>query len=115
MLLEKYLKDNIILVIPNNLKNTVLKDLNNLDSIFNLKIISLKELVDSITYTYDSKTIYYLVSNHHYKYDIALMYLENMKYFDNNNYQDAKFNELFKIKKELEEHNLLIYNDIFKN
>ena len=40
MLLEKILEDNIVLVIPSQIKDIVLSKLNSLDKIYNIKIIS---------------------------------------------------------------------------
>ncbi|MBR3523161.1 MAG: PD-(D/E)XK nuclease family protein [Bacilli bacterium] len=113
MLLDNILHDNSILVIPNNIKKTVLEEINNLDKIYNIKIMSKEELLNTITFNYDEKTICYLMSK--FKYDIALMYLNNLKYIDNKNYNNSKLDFLVEMKNELDENNLLIYNELFKS
>ena len=114
MLLD-YLEDNIVLVIPDSIKNNVLKIINSLDTIYNLKIMNKDELLKSLTYSYDEKTIYYLMNKYHYKYDIALMYLNNIKYIDYQKYNNTKLDDLVKIKNKLADNNLLIYNQLLKN
>ena len=52
MLLD-YLEDNIVLVIPDSIKNNVLKIINSLDTIYNLKIMNKDELLKSLTYSYN--------------------------------------------------------------
>ena len=109
MLLD-YLEDNVVLVIPSSIKNGILKKINNLDTIYNIKIMAKEELLSALTFTYDEKAIYYLINKYHYKYDIALMYLNNIKYLDNKDYTNPKLQKLKEIKDELEANNLLIYN-----
>lgn len=104
-------KDNSILIIPNNIKKKVLLKLNDLDSIYNIKILSLNEFINILTFTYDEEAIYYLMKKYNIKYEVAKVYLCNIKYIDeNNNYNVKKLTKLKEIKKELIDNNLLIFD-----
>ena len=104
-------KDNMIIV--TNDKKSLLEELNKTDKLFNIKIISLKELIDNFTYYYDEKALYFLVSKYNVKPSIAKEYLENLKYIDKD-YQEEKLIFLKNIKEELEKEKLTIRNELFK-
>lgn len=106
------IENNSILVIPNTIKNKVIKELNK--KALNIKIISLKELIKKYTFDYNEKTIYYLMKKESIKYDIAKNYIENIYYIEDKNYENIKLDKLVEIKKYLEENNLLIYDNLFK-
>ena len=108
------LNDLIILVIPNNIKEEILLKINELDNIYNIKIMNLSEFINKLTFTYDDKSIYYLINKYKIKYEVAKVYLDNIKYIENSN-SIKKLNKLYKIKQELIDNNLLIYDDLFKS
>ena len=110
-----FIKDNIILVVPNSIKNNILLYLNNLDKIYNIKIMSLDELIKRLTFNYDKEAIYYLMSNYNIKYDVSCNYLNNIKYIENKDYNNKKLNKLVEIKEELISNNLLIYDKYIDN
>ena len=107
-MLNELIENNMILVLPNNMKENVIKEVSSLDKIYNIKFMSLKELIDSLTFTYDERSIYYLIKKYDMNYDVANIYLNNLKYVVNN--VSDKTNKLTKIKNELIENNLLIYD-----
>ena len=107
-MLNELIENNMILVLPNNMKENVIKEVSSLDKIYNIKFMSLKELIDSLTFTYDERSIYYLIKKYDMNYDVANIYLNNLKYTVNN--VSDKTNKLTKIKNELIENNLLIYD-----
>ena len=107
-MLKELIENNMILVLPNNMKENVIKEVSSLDKIYNIKFMSLKELIDSLTFTYDERSIYYLIKKYDMNYDVANIYLNNLKYAVNN--VSDKTNKLTKIKNELIENNLLIYD-----
>ena len=113
MNLNDFINDNSILIIPNNLKEEILLKINGLNSIFDIKIMNLDEFIDKLTFTYDNKSIYYLINKYKIKYEVAKVYLENIKYIENNS-PIKKLNKLYKIKQELINNNLLIYDNLFK-
>ena len=107
---ETFIQDNIVLVIPNTIKKQVLLKLNEFENIFNIKIMSLEELINSITFKYSEESIYYLIKKYDMNYDVALMYLNNIKYVNDINVSSNKIEKLKNIKNELDENNLLIYD-----
>ena len=107
------IENNSILIIPNNTKEKILKELNK--KTLNIKIMSLKELIKKYTFDYNEKTIYHLMKKESIKYDIAKNYIENIYYIENKIYNNIKLDKLVEIKKYLEENNLLIYDNLFKN
>ena len=106
------IENNSILIIPNTIKNKIIKELNT--KTLNIKIISLKELIKKYTFDYNEKTIYHLMKKESIKYDIAKNYIENIYYIEDKNYENIKLDKLVEIKKYLEENNLLIYDNLFK-
>jgi len=107
------IENNSILIIPNTIKNKTIEKLNN--KMLNIKIMSLNELIKKYTFDYNEKTIYYLMKKENIKYDIAKNYIKNIYYIENKNYNNKKLDKLVNIKKYLEENNLLIYDNLFKN
>ena len=105
--------DNSILIIPNNIKKNILFKLN--DEVHNIKLMSLNEFINLATFSYDEKSIIFLIEKYNLKYDAAIKYLSNLKYLNKNNYKSKKLNFLLEIKKDLDENNLLIYDDLFLN
>ena len=58
-----------VLIVKNNIKNKIIEELNN-NGLFNIKVMSLKEVLNKYYFTYDEKTIYYLVSKYNYNIDV---------------------------------------------
>ena len=108
------LLDNTLLIVPNKTKKDILIDINNKEKLYNYKIMDIKEFTDNYDFSYDAKSIVYLMNKYNFKYDKAKMYLDNIKYV-NKEYNNEKIDNLYSIKKELEDNNLLIKNDLFKN
>lgn len=118
-MLKDLIEDDIILITPNSIKINILKEISNFDKLLNIKYMTLKELINSFTFTYDERSIYYLIKNYNMNYDVALMYLNNIKYVNNKDYKNDKINYLVKLKEELNNNNLLNYdkniNEFVKN
>ena len=74
----------------------------------NQKIMTMDEFISKIFFSYDEKTIYYLMNKYNIKYDIAMTYLKNMIYVNDET-------TLSTMKRDLINQNLLIYNDFLKN
>ena len=106
------IENNSILIIPNSIKNKIIKELNK--KLLNIKIMTLQELIKKYTFDYNEKTVYHLMKKESIKYDTALNYIKNLYYIENTNYNNIKLDKLVKIKKYLEENNLLIYDKLIK-
>lgn len=109
----KELKNNNLLICPSNIKKNILQELNKLNKLINIKFMTIEELIKKYYFDYDNKTILYLINNYHINYDIAIIYLKNIYYINDSNYTDSKLNKLKNIKKDLQEHNLLIEDKLF--
>lgn len=109
--LKDYLTDNTLLIIPSNIKKQIIKYLNNMKKMLNIKILTEGELKKHLFFDYDEKTIHYLV-NQNISYSNAKEILNNLYYIDdktNNEKQDYLKN----IYKKLIENNLLIFDKYF--
>ena len=103
-----------ILLIPNNIKNKVIKKVREKYFNYNIKFMSLEDFSKKVTFTYDEKTIYYLMKEYSYNYSTALVYLDNL-YYISDKLDNNKMNKLKEIKNYLDENNLLIYDDVFRD
>lgn len=109
----KNLKDNTLLIIPSYLKEKTL--LSFCDELKNIKIMTDKEFIRSYYFDYDLETIYYLMNKYKIKYEVVLVYLKNLYYIKDKDYNNDKLNKLVEIKKELDSNKLLKYNPLFLN
>lgn len=107
------IKDNTLLIVPNHLKQSILLKLNN--SLTNIKVMTINEFLKEYLFDYTKQTIYYLMTKYNIKYDIANIYLKNIYYVENKDYNNDKLNKLVEIKNELSKEGLLVYNRLFKN
>ena len=105
--------NNKILIIPNNIKTKVVKNINNLPKLSNVKILTDQEFITNLTIDYNEKAIIYLMNNKNLSYQNAKEILKNIKYATNDNNDCPKLQELTNIKNELLEKNLLIINKQF--
>lgn len=80
----------------------------------NIKAMSFEEFIKKFMFDYDERAIIYIMNKYNVKYEIALKYLKNIYYIKDKEYNIKKLDYLRKIKLELDEKNLLIYNKQFK-
>ena len=115
MELKEYICDDLLLIVPRNCKEKVIKTVSSLSFFHNYKIMDEVQLKEALYYSYDMKAIHYLVKNYHFKPENAIQYLENM-YFVNEKetYQSKKLEAIQTIKKELMQNHLLKENKFFK-
>lgn len=113
MNIEKLLKDNTIIICEYNKKVNLLKKFSK-ESLLNISFYSLKEIREKLLFSYNYKAVYYLMDKYGFNYDVSYMYINNMYYVEDKKYQSEKLNTLVYLKKELDENNLLIYDEIFK-
>ena len=108
------LKDNTIIIVPNYLKEQTLLYINSTQKLKNIKVMSLKSFIENYFFSYNEQAIYFLINKYGIKYDIASMYLNNMYFIEYKDYKSNKLNKLVKLKQELDDNNLLIYNKLFR-
>lgn len=110
----KDIQDNTIIICEDNYKNYILKSMSQNHIFLNVKFYTKKAFLDEYLFSYNEKTIYYLVNKYKLKVEIAKMYLNNLYCVENKVYDSPKLNYLVSLKKELDEQKLLKYNDDFK-
>lgn len=106
------IKDNTLIIVPVYLKDKVLLSLNH--ELKNIKVMSFDSFLDNFLFTFDEKTVYHLMHEYNLKYDLALMYLNNLRFIENKKYNSSKLTKLVKLKEYLDKCNLLIYNVGFR-
>lgn len=105
--------NNKIVIVKDSMKNSLLKYINNFSKLLNIKIITLSELKKNLYFDYKNEAIYYLCNKYNVVSNIARIYLENLYYI--NDFNDDKILFLNKVKKELDDNGLLIYNKLFSS
>ena len=102
-----------IVLIPNSIKNNIIKEVRKKYYNYNIKFLSLEEFIEKYTFSYNNKTIYYLMHEYNLNLSSAMVYLKNLYYIDVN-IQSKKMNTLINMKKFLDDNNLLIHDKYFK-
>lgn len=105
--------NEVLLIVPNNLKNKILDYFNHYDNFVNYKMMSLDEVRDHIYFSYDVRAVLYLMQHYLFNMDAASDVLESLYYLDKDSYVDDKLNNLVKMKEELDREKLLYYDDMF--
>ncbi len=105
---------NTLLIIKDNLKDKILTFLNQSNKLINLKIMTLNEFNKHYFFDYDERTIYYLTTKYNFSVKNAKLYLDNIKYILNLNFDLEKITNLKTIYQDLKEHNLLKFDFLFK-
>ena len=108
----EFLKNNLLIICPNSYKKAILNYLSNNKKLFVLKFMTKEEYLKKIKFDYDIKAIHYLVRKG-MKVDNAITFLDNLLYIEDKEYHNEKLDYLVKLKKELDDHQLLIYDKLF--
>ena len=108
----EFLCDNLLIICPNSYKLAILKYLNDNKLIFNIKFMTILEYKKHLLFDYDVNAVHYLVKKG-MKVDNAITILNNLYYIENKKYNNSKLDYLVNIKKELDNNNLLIYDNLF--
>lgn len=109
----KQIEQESILIIPNVLRSKVLKYINSLDKLINVKLYSLDEIRNHLYFSYDEEAILYLMDKYNYKYEVSHTLIDNMYYIEDKDYSSNKLNNLVKLKKELEDLSFLKKDNLF--
>jgi len=108
------ISEKTLLICNQSTKNLVLKKLNTLDKLLDLKIMNPYEFLKHYFFSYDEETIYYLTKNYNIKREIAIIYLENIKYIIETDLDNNKVKFLQGIYHDLQTKNLLKYDKLFQ-
>lgn len=115
MNIESFLKDNTLLIVPNNLKIKILMMFDKFNELKNIKIMSLEDVLRHLYFDYNEETIFRMMTKYSLKYNISKVYIENMYYIDTYLYDSDKLNDLVLKFRFLLDNNLLIVDGLFKN
>ncbi len=107
------IKDNTLLIIPNEIKEEMILKITSENNLLDIKYISLEELYKKF-FNYDVKAIYYLMDKYKFKYEVAKVYLDNMFYVKDD-FDDDKLKLLLKLKDEVKDYIVTSRTDIYKN
>ena len=99
-----------LIICNDNDKELILKR----NKLINIKVLNMNEFISKYCFDYDEDAILYLMNKYNMKYEIALMYIKNIYYIENKDYGIKKLDFLVQIKKELDENQLLKYNEYFQ-
>lgn len=101
--------NNKIVILNDYAKKSFIKKINKL---INVKVITLSELKKKYYFDYDNKAIYFVSNKYNCIPEIAKIYIENIYFIGD--IDTKKVNFLKEIKDELDNNNLLTYNNLFK-
>ncbi len=104
--------NNAIVICCEDEKFNILKSIKKL---VNIKLYSMSEFIKAYYFDYDEKAIIYLINKYDIKYEVAKEYLDNLIYIEDKKYDNDKLDFLVSIKRDLIEHNLLVFNNRFRN
>lgn len=111
-LIDKYRDLDLLVVTPNSSKMTLLKEYSK--ELINIKYMTKEEFKSYYFYSYDNKTISYLISKYNWNLDVVKIYLNNLYVIDiNKDYKSDKLVFLQDLKKELIDNNLLYFDKSF--
>ena len=111
----KDIEEEVLCIVPNILKEKVLREIDRLKKLVNVKILSFSNLKRELYFDYDESAILYLMSKYHYKYEVAKNYIDYMYYLEDKVYQSDKLRMLLNLKMELMENQLLTVSNDFIN
>ena len=104
-----------IIICPNEEKLNILEKIEDNNKLHSIKFMTINEYINNYYFSYDTKTIYYLMKKYNFNIDVVKVYLKNLYYIDEHKeYKNKKLLFLKNIKKELIDNNLLYFNNIFK-
>lgn len=108
------IEDNSLLIIPQVLRNKVLKYFNDNQIFKNIKIMTFNELKKGLLFDYTNQTINYVIKKLNVSYAIAVEYINSLYYIDDAT-KNEKMEFLKNLKDELDKENLLEYDSLFNN
>ena len=115
-MLKEYLNNELLIICPNSTKNTILNDLKNKNTLYQIKFMSIEEFIENYFYKYDERANVFLMEKYNVIMNVSKVYLENMYAISTEKeYKSKKLNDLKEKKEQLIKNNLLIFNKGFKD
>ena len=113
MNITDYLNDDTLIICPNEVKMAALKYMNENRVFKTVKFMSMEEYRRNYFFDYDENAVLSVCEKEKCKPTIARMYLDNLCYVEDRNYESEKLNELVRIRKYLQQENKLKFNPLF--
>lgn len=113
MQLHQFLKDNLLLIVPSNLKQKIYEELASEEKLWNIHITTFSEIEKKLVFDVKEEAYLYLKEKYHYNYDVIDKLLENMRFVKEEEYPSSKLNLLVNLKRELLTQGLLVIDDLF--
>lgn len=108
------LLDNSILIIPNNLKTKVLEYINDNAILKSIKIMTFNEIKKGLLFDYEVEAIKATMDYLTVSFSVAINYINNLYFINEENYGDSKRKLLLKLKNYLLKNKFLIVDPLFK-
>ena len=103
-----------IIVCTNDYKKKLLLN-DNSNTLSNIKYYSKNDFINNYFFSYDYKTIYYLMNKYKYNISICKEYIKYLYFIEDKNYSNKKLLFLRDLKKELIDNKLLYFSNTFKD
>ncbi len=104
-------KNGKIIITSSVTKKNLLKNKNK--ELLNIKIYSINEFNKLFYFDYDEQTAFYIMNKYKVKYEIAKIYIDNLTYIEDKEYNNEKLSFLSSLKKDLINNKLLKINKLF--
>ena len=107
-------KDKTLLITPDKLKTKIREEIMSLNTLLNIKIMSINEVKNRLLFDYDNNTIVYIYKKYNKPLSIIKNLINYMYYIDiSSEYKSNKIKELKEIKIDLINNNLLKFDKRF--
>ena len=108
------LKDKTLLITPDKLKTKIREEIMSLNTLLNIKIMSISEVKNRLVFDYDKSAIVHVYKKYNKPLSIVKNLINYMYYIDiNSEYKSNKINELKEIKIDLINNRLLKFDKRF--
>ena len=102
-------KDNSIVICPSNVKDFLIKSISINNPFLRIKFFTKEEVLEGVYYSYDDKTLLYLVKRYSFSYENAKELLDNITHIC----AKPSSQNILEIYEDLLNSNLLYKNDVF--
>lgn len=85
-----------------------------MNKLLNIKLMNIKQFISKYCFDYDEDAIMYVMDKYDVKYEVALVYINNLYFIEDKRYDVKKLDFLVDLKNELDSFKLLKYNSLFK-
>ena len=108
------LENDSILIVPSQIKEKILTEMNKKSKLFNVKLMEINEFKREYFFDYTTETIFYVMKHYNYDYEFSLDIINNLYFLSSEIYDHEKLKFLLNIKNESINNNLLIFDNVFK-